>query len=116
MILVGIGGFLGAITRYLIGQWLTPKLSTSFPLTTWLINISGSLVLGILAGLQLPTTLWLFFATGFLGAYTTFSTFGYETLYLIKQKHTRIAIFYVFSSVLVGILFAWFGFLLAYTN
>lgn len=112
MILVGIGGFFGAICRYLLGQWLTPKWNSLFPFPTWLINCSGSFALGVLAGLELSQTLWLLFATGFLGAYTTFSTFGYETIRLLDQKHYRYAVLYASSSVLLGIVFAGLGFLI----
>lgn len=114
MIFVGIGGFFGAICRYLIGQWLTPTLQTHFPLTTWLINISGSLALGIFAKIELPTSIYLLMTTGFLGAYTTFSTFGYETIQLWQSKRYKTAAIYVMSSIIIGIIAAAIGYYCAY--
>ncbi|MEH7081214.1 fluoride efflux transporter CrcB [Neobacillus drentensis] len=113
MFFVGIGGIFGAILRFQLGKWITSKTTYKFPLATWIINISGSFVLGILAVLHLgkgiPDWLWLLCGTGFLGAYTTFSTFGYETIQMLQKRETKHAVFYVSTSVLLGILFAWIG-------
>lgn len=82
-LLVGAGGFLGAIVRFLIGIGLTGRIGSAFPWATFLINVSGSFVLGLfltlLPGRSLSPALRLFFAVGFLGAYTTFSTFEFES-------------------------------------
>lgn len=110
MIVVGIGGFFGAICRYILGLWLTPKWSTRFPMTTWLINSSGSFALGVLTSIDLSKSLALLLATGFLGAYTTFSTFGFETIRLIEFKLYKCALIYIGCSVIIGILFAWLGY------
>jgi len=114
MILVaGLGGVFGAILRYLLGKWITSKTSSSFPFGTWMINISGSFVLGLLAVLHMDHVisewLWLLFGTGFLGAYTTFSTFGYETIQFLQKKESKKAVIYVSATVILGILFAWIG-------
>lgn len=113
MLLVGIGGIFGAISRYLFGKWLTSKTSTKFPFGTWFINISGSFVLGLLAVLHLGHVIsdwvWLLLGTGFLGAYTTFSTFGYETIKFLEKKDNKNAVIYVSTSVIFGIIFAWIG-------
>lgn len=113
MLWVGIGGIFGAISRFLLGKWIMGKTSAKLPLGTWIINLSGSFLLGVLAilhvGHVIPDWLWLLFGTGFLGAYTTFSTFGYETIQMLQQKDTRRAVIYVSSSVILGILFAWIG-------
>ena len=113
MLFVGIGGIFGAILRFQLGKWITSKTTYKFPLATWIINISGSFVLGLLAVLHLgkgmPDWLWLLGGTGFLGAYTTFSTFGYETIQMLQKRETKQAVFYVTTSVLLGILFAWIG-------
>ncbi|MEJ9212231.1 fluoride efflux transporter CrcB [Bacillus smithii] len=117
MIWVGIGGIFGAISRYLLGKWITGKTSSVFPFGTWFINLTGSFMLGILAVLHsnkiIPEWSWLLIGTGFIGAYTTFSTFGYETIKMLQKKDTRNAIIYVSTSVLLGVLFAWIGGLMA---
>lgn len=111
MIFVGIGGFFGAICRYCLGLWISPKVKTAFPVATWIINGSGSFALGVLFRLSLPTSLWLLLATGFLGAYTTFSTFSFEAIQLLSQKQYKFAASYILSSVILSILFAGFGIL-----
>ena len=107
MLLVGIGGALGSLTRFWLGTWISKRTTTSFPLSTWLINITGSFLLGALASShlnqQLPESVWLFSGVGFLGAYTTFSTFGVETLHFLRNQLVWHAAFYVVSSVLLGI-------------
>jgi len=108
MIIVGIGGFLGALARFYLGKWLVH----TYPWATFLINITGSFALGFLFALQLSDWLWHFIGIGFLGAYTTFSTFGFECLQLLEQKKWRQAIVYLFTTVLFSILFAALGFLL----
>ncbi|MCM3569484.1 fluoride efflux transporter CrcB [Neobacillus mesonae] len=113
MLFVGVGGIFGAISRFLLGKWIGGRMPGFIPFGTWIINISGSFVLGLLASLHLkdavPEWAWFLFGTGFLGAYTTFSTFGYETIQMLKINKKKNAIFYVTSSVLLGVLFAWIG-------
>lgn len=118
MLLVGIGGVLGAIARYVLGKWITSKANSQIPVGTWLVNMSGSLLLGFLAVLHIEKVVdhevWLMVGTGFLGAYTTFSTFGYETIQLIQKNNKKIALLYVIFSVILGIIFAWIGGLIGY--
>lgn len=113
MIFVGVGGIVGAISRYFLGSWISRRTSSSFPIGTWFINVIGSFALGLLAILHIeksiPEWVWLFAGTGFLGAFTTFSTFGYETIQLLQQKEMKKALLYITSSVVVGVLFAWIG-------
>jgi fluoride exporter len=113
MLFVGIGGILGAITRFLLGKWIANKITSTIPVGTWFINISGSFILGLLAFLHMGGKIqdweWLLIGTGFLGAYTTFSTFGYETIQMLQSKKNKLAFYYVTSSVLLGILFSWIG-------
>ncbi|MDM5233949.1 fluoride efflux transporter FluC [Lysinibacillus pakistanensis] len=106
MILIGIGGFLGALTRFYLGKWIVH----TYPWTTFFINITGSFALGVLFALHLSDWLWHFIGIGFLGAYTTFSTFGFESLQLVEQKKWSHAIIYMSSSILLGILCATLGF------
>jgi CrcB protein len=91
-LLVGVGGFLGANARYLVSTWIARYMDPTLPWGTLLVNISGSLVIG---GFLVWTTeriisnpdLRLFLAVGFCGAYTTFSSYAYETLTLFEQGH-----------------------------
>ncbi|MGG6313848.1 fluoride efflux transporter CrcB [Paenibacillus macerans] len=114
--IVGLGGVLGTLLRYYLGQWIssrTAKTGTRFPWGTWIINLTGSLLLGALTALHAEQAIsewsWLLLGTGFCGAYTTFSTFGYETVTLIGNGHKRQAAVYVLSSASLGLLCAWLG-------
>ncbi|MFB5762172.1 fluoride efflux transporter CrcB [Paenibacillus medicaginis] len=115
--LIGIGGIVGAVLRFGLGKAVSARLGTSFPWGTWLINISGSLLLGMLYHLysqgSLSLTLWGMLGVGFCGAYTTFSTFGYETLQLIDSGRGGRAVLYVLSSALLGIAGAALGMAIA---
>lgn len=119
MLLVGIGGMFGAISRFLLSKWVISKTTEIFPFATWLINISGSFIIGLLAVFYLnelvPEWVWLLFGLGYLGAYTTFSTFGYETILMLNENKSKTAFFYVTSSVILGVLFAWIGSILGNT-
>lgn len=106
-LIIGIGGFLGAIARYAIGVWIGQKWGRSFPLGTFVINVSGSFFIGLLMSLFTERFMvnpqWrLFLAVGFLGAYTTFSTFEYETGSLLKDGEWIIASMNVVFSVFAG--------------
>jgi CrcB protein len=111
--LVGLGGIVGTICRFYLGRWVAVKTGTSFPWGTWVINLSGSLVLGILFALHnrevLTDEAWWILGVGFCGAYTTFSTFGYEMQQLIEKKHVTAAAIYMLSSISLGLLLAWIG-------
>ncbi len=109
-LLVGAGGFAGAITRFLVTAGTTALWRTPFPAATFLVNVSGSLLIGVagtLASRRLagaPDALRLAFAVGFLGAYTTFSAFSLETDAMIRDGRTALALGYVAASVVVGLL------------
>lgn len=115
MLLAGVVlfGALGAALRYALSRLVQRRWRSSFPLATWLINVSGSFALGILYGLmhsqRIGYETWLLLGTGSLGAFTTFSTFGVEAVTLIEQKKYGYALFYVFGSALIGLVFAWLG-------
>ena len=99
ILLIGLGGCLGAIARYLITVYFSKfKL---FPLATFIINISGSFLLGVLAGNEwLSVSISLFIGTGFLGAYTTFSTMNFE-LFTLKQNRTTFPFYSLFGKQLL---------------
>jgi CrcB protein len=105
---IGIGGIIGANLRWKIGEWAANQWATSFPWGTLLINLTGSFVLGLYLTLIIgrftgrPLTR-LLFATGVLGAYTTFSTFAYETVRLIQHGEIWTALAYVTASLAFGL-------------
>ena len=98
MIFVAIGGFFGAIARYQIGLWMTKLVGNSFPWGTLVINVVGSFLLGICFGIQPQQFLIFLFATGFLGAFTTFSTFSYEAIQLFVTGKPIRALLYIVVS------------------
>lgn len=105
--IVGAGGFLGAIARFAIASWVGQKWGRSFPLGTFFVNVSGSFFIGLLMSLFTEKFMvnqqWrLLLVVGFLGAYTTFSTFEYETGGLIKDGEWFIALMNVVFSVIAG--------------
>ncbi len=113
-LLVGTGGFLGANARYLLSLWASHRWPHTFPIGTMLINVTGSFVLAFfvaygLRRLGLPDPYRLLFAVGFLGSYTTFSTFTQETLDLAVQGQLLIATAYAAGSLLLGLLAAAIG-------
>ena len=94
VLLVGVGGFAGANTRFFLSSWFARRLGTAFPYGTLFINVSGSLVLGLMLTLATRSILAdpayrSLIAVGFCGGYTTFSTYTYETLTLIREEGYR---------------------------
>jgi CrcB protein len=107
ILLIGIGGFIGSITRYGVAVWIGQRWGRSFPLGTFIINVTGSFIIGLLMTLMTERIIenpqWrLLLVVGFLGAYTTFSTFEYETGALIRDSEWLFAGLNVVGSVLVG--------------
>lgn len=102
IIYVAIGGAFGAVARYGIGLIFANTLSP-FPFATFLINVTGSFLIGLLlTKFEANETIKLLLVTGFLGAYTTFSTFEYEAFSLTQTKQTLIAFAYVALSFALG--------------
>ena len=116
-LVISLGGILGANSRYLLANWAAQRLGAGFPYGTFIINISGAFVLGLfMAFLQdrafIHAQYRLFFATGFCGAYTTFSTFTYESLRLFQDGSFLLGFTNLFGSVVLGMLGVAVGFLL----
>ena len=106
-VVIGAGGFIGAITRYAMATWIGQKWGRTFPLGTFIINVSGSFLIGLLMTLLterfMANPLWrLLLVVGFLGAYTTFSTFEYETGKLLTDGEYLFGALNVVLSVLAG--------------
>lgn len=112
---VMVGGFIGAITRYSIGEWIHLN---NFPIGTLSINLLGSFLLGwfltfITLRKNIRTEYTLFFGTGLIGSFTTFSTFSLEIINLMKSGHLLNGIFYISFSILFGLLLTSLGIKLA---
>jgi fluoride exporter len=114
---VSLAGALGAPTRYLLDSLVGDHTSGSFPWGTFVINLSGSFALGVLTGLALyhgfPATPKLILGTGFCGAYTTFSTWTFETVRLLEEGSTREAGLNAAASLVLGLVAAAAGLALA---
>lgn len=109
LLALAIGAFCGAISRFAVSQWMKTFWKHEFPLATFLINVFGSFLLGLVIGSHLDTTWTLLLGTGFLGSFTTFSTFKIETLQLLQDGNRKILAFYLACSYGFGILAAFFG-------
>ncbi len=112
-LVVAAGGFVGAPSRYLLDRAINRRIESDLPWGTFLVNISGSFVLGLLTGLSLSNHLSplakALLGTGFCGAYTTFSTFTFETIRLLEVGQILDAALNAFVSLTVGLLGAGAG-------
>lgn len=109
ILLIGTGGFIGTILRYLISKYFVVNISEDFPWPTLLINIAGSLLLGMLWGLEergnlFSSEVFLMLTIGLCGGFTTFSTFSGESFQLLKNNQFAYFTLYAAFSVLLGIL------------
>ncbi len=107
IIVVGLGGFVGAVCRYLIGL-IPVNEATVFPIKTFIINIVGCIVIGMITVVAtknntLSPQLLLFLKVGICGGFTTFSTFALETAELMKSGNALIALVYMVGSILIGV-------------
>jgi CrcB protein len=111
---IAVGGALGAMARYGIGGVLQTWTATSFPIGTMSVNALGSFGLGFAAvyldALLVSTETRAFVTIGVLGAFTTFSTFSYETLMLLQERDWQRAAWYALGSVALGLLAVLLGF------
>lgn len=111
VILVAIGGFFGAIARFAIGNLQKRYYKGDFPLATLFVNLLGAWLLGLLLGMNVQKDVYLLVGTGFMGAFTTFSTFKLESIRLLEDKK-KVAIGYLFITYVLGISLAYSGFIL----
>jgi CrcB protein len=114
---IAIAGAIGAPARYLLGRLVQERTASALPLGTFVVNVSGSLVFGLLSGLALyhgfPSTPRVVLGTGLCGAYTTFSTFTYETIRLVEEGDVVNAIRNALATMVVSCLAAGAGLALA---
>ena len=116
--LIALGGAIGAVSRFLVSTWVYSKAETIFPWGTFAVNISGCFLVGLVYILSvellvISPNMRTFLAVGFLGAYTTYSTFSLEILNLLKAGQIKLALLNSFGTLLAGLLAVWAGFLLA---
>src|SRR5579875_3346347 len=108
ILLVAFGGAAGSVLRYLCQKWINDSYHHNFPLATFLVNIAGCLLIGILYALGekgniLSSSSRLLLITGFCGGYTTFSTFAFENMTLLRTGDNFYFLLYAVGSVVLGI-------------
>ena len=107
VLLVAIGGGIGSATRYLVGGWFAARFGSAFPYGTFAINVTASFIVGFFLAfaqerVSLAPNLRLFVAVGFIGGYSTFSTFEYESVRLLQDGEMLLGAIYLLGSVITG--------------
>ena len=113
-LMVGLGGCLGSVLRFWLGSYIGARLGSRFPYGTFVINVTGSFLVGTVLTILAEKTQWspnwrYLIPIGFIGGYTTFSTFEYETLRLLEDGQMVTAMLNVLGSVVVGFAGVWAG-------
>lgn len=114
LLIIGTGGFVGSISRYLAQQLIQERFDSSFPLGTLAVNILGSFIIGVVYALSekgdILSPEWrLFLAVGLCGGFTTFSSFAYENFQMMKMEQFFFAALYMGLSLFLGILATYVG-------
>jgi len=112
--MVGIGGALGSILRFWLSSYIGSRMGHRFPYGTLVVNITGSFLIGLILAMLIARTDWspnwrYLIPIGFIGGYTTFSAFTYETLRTMQDGQFGLALLYVAVSVIVGLAAVWGG-------
>jgi CrcB protein len=108
--MVGIGGFFGAVARFSISKQLNNNMTNMLPMGTLTVNLLGAFLLGILLGAKAGVMVVLLLGTGFLGAFTTFSTIKLEMVQMYMKKHYKKFFLYLLTTYGIGILLAGLGY------
>lgn len=118
LMMIALGGALGAVSRFLLGNAVSKAIGSALPYGTFVINVIGCFAMGLLMTLivdreMLPAAWRLFLCVGFLGGFTTFSSFGYEALMMLTEGRLLAVLAYVGGSVALGLVAAGLGVLCA---
>lgn len=117
LLLVALGGALGAVTRFVLGTWISQLFGPDFPWGTFAVNVSGAFLIGVVLGLvsdgALSANARLFLAVGVLGGYTTFSTFSYETLELLRDGNMGLSLLNALGQLVLGLVAVYLGLVLS---
>ncbi|HWR44210.1 MAG TPA: fluoride efflux transporter CrcB [Sporomusa sp.] len=114
ILIVAIGGGIGAASRYLVSSWAAERFGSGFPYGTLIVNVAGCFIIGLFLALVTDKIVvkpeWrLFVTTGFLGGLTTFSSFSYETMKLLQEADISLAVYNVLANCVIGFLATWVG-------
>lgn len=117
LFIIGLGGFLGSIARFLTSKIVQEQVNSSFPWGTMIVNILGSFIIGIVFALSvknniLPPMWRNFLAIGFCGGFTTFSTFSLDNFQLLANQQIFFSLLYTLLSVILGFIFLYSGILI----
>jgi len=119
VIAIGFGGAIGAITRYGVSGWAYSFAGTSFPWGTFIVNMIGSLLIGLCAGIveevQFSDEIKMFVFVGLLGSFTTFSTFSYKNFQMIQEGEYGLIAANVGGSIILGLAMVFVGMMVART-
>src|SRR5690625_982643 len=107
--LVAVGGFFGAIARFGVSRWVNLRFAPVFPYGTMAVNWAGAFLLGLIISTGIASSWQSLFGVGFMGAFTTFSTFKLENVQLGIHKHWKVLASYLVASYIGGISLAFFG-------
>jgi CrcB protein len=113
-LLIAAGGALGSIARYWVGATVSGRAGTRFPWGTFVVNITACVIIGFAITwlgrhTEVSRSWYYLIPTGFIGAYSTFSTYEWETLTLMKTDEVAMAALYIFSSMAFGLIAVWLG-------
>ena len=115
ILIVALGGGLGSAARFLAQRWLNPVEQGQFPTGTFLVNLTGCLIIGLLWGFSEKNQLWndswkLFLFTGICGGFTTFSAYSQESLTLLREGKNLLFLSYAGGTLFAGLLLTWAGY------
>nr|WP_084577484.1 fluoride efflux transporter CrcB [Sporomusa malonica] len=114
ILIVTLGGGIGAASRYVVSSWAAERFGSNFPYGTLLVNVAGCFIIGLFLALVTDKLIvkpeWrLFVTTGFLGGLTTFSSFSYETIKLLQEAGISLALYNVLANCVIGFFATWMG-------